>query len=382
MSRGVTVDKRGDKWVVRWREPGRRPRRTFDNEADAELLAADIIRRKRLGTLALLDAGTEMLDDYVADVWVPSHTAHLAPRTFAYYTDDLYDPHISPTLGKIPLRQITPEMIGAWQATLLRADVGRPTVQKARTLLGAILQRAFESQRIAFNPQRLTRPVARPAQVPVAPLAPATVEQIRDYIAKARGGRKDLRWMHHRDATLISVLAYAGLRPEEARLLRWADVRDATLLVRSPKTRDTRPLRTVRLLAPLAADLKTWRLAAGRPDERAPMFPGHDRKPWTANAYAQWRGRVWKDALESLAIEYRKPYALRHSFASLLLHEGRSLPYVAEQLGHSVAVCARTYAHVMSEFEDQPRIGAADAIRAARVTRMDPERTQTDGPTR
>ena len=34
-----------------------------------------------------------------------------------------------------------------------------------------------------------------------------------------------------RDATLISVLAYAGLRPGEALALQWRDVREQTILV-------------------------------------------------------------------------------------------------------------------------------------------------------
>jgi integrase len=35
----------------------------------------------------------------------------------------------------------------------------------------------------------------------------------------------------HRDATLLSVLAYAGLRPSEALALHWSDVRAQTILV-------------------------------------------------------------------------------------------------------------------------------------------------------
>jgi integrase len=362
----MSVSKRGKVWVVRWREGGQRPQRTFDRKADADLFDAEITRRKRLGTLAQLDAGAETLDDYVEHAWGGSHTAHLSARTLEYYAQ-LYDFHISPTLGSVALRTITPEMIGFWQTALVRAGVGRPTVQKARTLLGAILQRAFESQRIPFNPQRLTRPVATPPRREVQPLAPARVEAIRELLARPGGGRHDLQWMRRRDATLVSVLAYAGVRPEEARLLRWGDVRDETLLVYSPKTARTRPSRTVRLLAPLAQDLREWRLICGRPDDTEPVLPGQDRQPWSQNAYAQWRGRAWKDALAELGIAYRSPYALRHSFASLLAHEGRSLPHIAGQLGHSVAVCARTYQHVMVELEDKPRIPAEDAIRDARA---------------
>jgi DNA-binding NarL/FixJ family response regulator len=51
---------------------------------------------------------------------------------------------------------------------------------------------------------------------------------------------------------------------------------------------------------------------------------------------------------------------------SLLLWEGRSLTYVAEQAGHSVATLARHYTGTMRELEREPRIPAADAIRQAR----------------
>ena len=52
------------------------------------------------------------------------------------------------------------------------------------------------------------------------------------------------------------------------------------------------------------------------------------------------------------------PYALLHSFASLLLHEGRSVMYVARELGHDARLTLTTYGHVMDELDDAPRLGA------------------------
>jgi integrase len=60
-----------------------------------------------------------------------------------------------------------------------------------------------------------------------------------------------------RDATLVSVLAYAGLRPQsEAITLRWEQIQHRTIGVDASKTGKTR---YVNLCAPLAADLKLWR---------------------------------------------------------------------------------------------------------------------------
>jgi hypothetical protein len=53
----------------------------------------------------------------------------------------------------------------------------------------------------------------------------------------------------------------------------------------------------------------------------------------------------------------------------LLLRAGRSVIYVARQLGHDARLTLGTYAHVIDELDDAPRIGAEDAIRAARGTR-------------
>ena len=63
------------------------------------------------------------------------------------------------------------------------------------------------------------------------------------------------------------------------------------------------------------------------------------------------------------------PYTLRHSFCSLLLHEGRSVIYVARQMGHDAKLTLSTYGHVIDELEDAPRVSAEDAIRAARGSR-------------
>ena len=155
-----------------------------------------------------------------------------------------------------------------------------------------------------------------------------------------------------RDATLISVLAYAGLRPGEALALRWGDIRERTLLVQrsvsygEAKGTKTNANRTVRLLGPLRLDLAGWRLASGRPGEHALVFPAEDGLPWSKPAYQSWRRRAFRRALEAANVQHARPYDLRHSFASLLLHEGRSVdlcraPAWTRRAAHAEQVRAR-----------------------------------------
>jgi integrase len=80
-----------------------------------------------------------------------------------------------------------------------------------------------------------------------------------------------------------------------------------------------------------------------------------------------WIKQVWSPALKAAGLPYQRPHDLRHNFASLLLHEGRSVIYVARQLGHGAELTMRTYGHVViDELGDAPRISAEDAITAAR----------------
>ena len=340
-------------YVVRYRQGARNRQRTFDRASDARAFDDEVRRRRQAGPGAVraLDAGRETLDQYVVETWAPAHAAHLAPKTRRTYSQ-MYDCHISPALGGTRLCDLDPEAIAAWRGTLT-GRVGPEALHKAMTLLGAILQRAAEAQRIPYNPARLVSKPRRPKSVEVRPLAPAQIEAMRAS-------------MDARSAAIVSVLAYAGLRPHELRCLRWRDVRESTLLVYATKTQARR---TVRLLAPLAADLAAWKLASGRPGDDVLVFADEAGGEWSANAFNRWRARSFRPALPAAGLEHARPYDLRHSFASLLLHAGRSPIYVARELGHGAALTMGTYGHVIDELEDAPRLPAEDAIRQAREGR-------------
>ena len=132
------------------------------------------------------------------------------------------------------------------------------------------------------------------------------------------------------------------------------------------KDTKTRAHRTVRLLAPLREDLLAWQLRSGRPGEEALVFPGPEGRLWSKTTYDNWGKRAFDRACKAAKLVGATPYALRHSFASLLLHEGRSVMYVARQLGHDARLTLTTYGHVIDELDDEPRLPAEDAIRAAR----------------
>jgi Phage integrase central domain len=141
-------------WRVRWRQHRRNRARTFSTRRDAADFEAEVRRQRRSGSLAAIDAGTETLGEYVTGAWITMHAATLAPKTQLHYAS-LYDHHVRPHLGAIPLRDIGPEMIGRWQTDRLAMGAGPVAVRQAMDLLGSVLEHAFVSGRIAENPVRV-----------------------------------------------------------------------------------------------------------------------------------------------------------------------------------------------------------------------------------
>jgi integrase len=355
----------GGRWRVRWREAGRERSKTVDRKREAAHLDAEIKRLQRLGVLRTLEIGIIPLRDF-AHAWWDAHASHLAPMTQRQYAEVL-DLHVIRRLGGYQLRSLSPAVVDDFRVALERDHVGAPTVLKALTVLSSICRHAVVRGELVTNPVReVPKPRQRRSGRQVRPLTPAMIERLRSRLPR-------------RDATLVSLIGYAGLRPSEAFGLRWLNVRDRTLLIEGGvvlgEERDetkTDRARTVRLLDPLARDLAEWRLASGRPGERTLLFSRSDGVPWRDHDYRNWRKRVFRPAALAAGVERPRPYDLRHSFVSLLIHEGVSIVEVARQAGHSPAICLRTYAHVIEEFDPADRRSAEEEIRRARGELVSP----------
>ena len=215
-----------------------------------------------------------------------------------------------------------------------------------------------------WNPVVGVRRLSHTRAATIDARTPETVEAIR-------------RQLDQQNAALISILAYVGLRPGEAYALVWGDVLDdagrprknlrvySALSDGQVTTTKSKRGREPELFKPVASELVELYLAQGRPDPQKLVFPdsaeGHLRRQ-------NWRRRVWIPALERAGLAYFRSYDLRHTCATLLLYEGRTLNEVAEHLGHAdPGFTARTYAHVMRDASKRRRITITEAIRKGRV---------------
>lgn len=372
----MSIDKLpSGRYRVRYAVGGRgsgRHSATFERKRDAELFEASIKRHKAFGDLALLNAGTQTVEELAREWFERYALPNLAGPTLDSYTQML-DKHIIPRVGSRRVRDISPNVVRDLRAKLERAGVGRDSVRKSLVVLQAMFRYAEGSDEwgVMRNPVKaVEKPSGKRARAVVC-LAPRQVEAIRTELL-SRGKP----WA----ATLISVIAYSGLRaPEEVLALQWRHVGRQTILVEQhnedgeivagQKVR-SRPPRAVDLVAPLRQDLAEWRMASGRPAANSLVFPRADSAPWRRHDYGNFRRRLWHPAREAAGVEALPPYDLRHAFASPHIRAGTSVPELAEMLGHSPQMTLSTYTHVIRELKGTPIASVEDQILAARNPRV------------
>jgi site-specific recombinase XerC len=374
----VSVERIASGYKVRWRQDGRNRARTFQSKPAADRFDRRVKDLKASGELHLLDEkprGEITLARYAREVWWPEYAeVYLDGETRMNYAVQL-DLRIEPRWGEHRLRDLRSGPIEAWAAQLRREGVGDATIIKTLTVMRSVLKRAVKDEEIERNPVADVEKPRQARERAPRPIAPVYVELLRAQLLEP-GERRDRRgWripdrdelLRLQDATLVSLLAYSGPRPEsEALPLRWAQIRDRTILYRATKSGKVVE-RTTRLLRPLARDLAAYRLRSPRVGAGDLVFATPAGELWRGHTWDNWRDRIFRPACVAVGLPWdTRPRDLRGSYASLLIYEGQNVVEVARQLGHSPATCLRDYASVFEEFDPAQRRPAEDIVREAR----------------
>lgn len=335
----------GRKYRVRWREGGRLRSRSFDRKREADDFDAEQRRRRQRGGV-IPGQNRTLVADY-AERWLREKRREVTRATIENYAVQ-FELRVGPMLGGFTLHELSPRVLRDFIQRLQEAGTPPPTIQKTCTALGAMLQRATEDGLVEANAMRSVRKPSAPRSRTPDVISPATVENIRTHLQL-------------RDATLVSVLAYAGLRPEsEAVTLRWTQVGDRALDVHASKTGRARQ---VRVLTPLAEDLAAWRKQSRGNGLVFPHGPGG----WSRDDWRNWLRRTYRPAAVAAGLPAdTRPRDLRGSFASLLIAGGLNVVEVAEQLGHSPSMCLDTYARAFADYDPAQREDPETVIRRAR----------------
>lgn len=165
-----------------------------------------------------------------------------------------------------------------------------------------------------------------------------------------------------RSADAIRLLVLTGARRGEVLGAEWSqfDLAASTWTKPSSHTKQKRPHR-VPLSAPAVALLTSIRERQG--DGERYVFPGD--KPGRPLTEIK---RSWSAVCKKAKIEGARVHDLRHTFASILVSGGGSLPLIGAMLGHTQASTTHRYSHLADDplREAAERVGAAyEAARTA-----------------
>jgi len=345
------------RYQVRYPGPDGLPRaapETFARKSDAEryltLVEGQILRGEWIDP----ERGKVTLADYGAR-WI-SQRPNLRPSTIGLY-NGLFNRHIIPHLGGVPINRITTPMVREWRTVLLDKGVSVDTAAKAYRLLRAILMTAVrEDELIRANPCRV--PGADQEHAPERPVL--TIAQVFDL-----ADQFDLRFR-----ALILVTTFASLRWGEVTALQRRDIdaekgtvrisralvelRGQGIVTGPPKPRAG--IRTVTLPALVLPDLRAHLADYVADDPAAYVFTG---PKGALLRRGNFRTLVkWSAAVAAIGMPGLHFHDLRHTGNTLASKTGASLRDLMARMGHDSPRAALIYQHTSIEADE----AIADAV--------------------
>ena len=356
---GKIIGYRGTYWVQTADGP---KRRYVSGKTKAETRAAlNKARADRDGGF-VYDAGKLTLGEYLSRWLTDSVKSTVRRSTFVRY-ESIVRRHISPTLGRLKLNNLTPAHVRG-----LYRDKSESLSPRSVNYIHVTLHKALKQ---AVMDGLIPRNVADAVKAPQAlkkEVKPLTPTQVRSLLSAASGDRLE---------ALYVVAVHTGLRQGELLGLKWGDVNleAGTLSVQRsldtdgtftpPKRNKSR--RTVKLTAQAVEALESHKVAQN--EERLRLgslwadheliFPNRVGKPMDAdNLYH----RGFKPLLKKAGLSGFTFHSLRHTCATVLLTKNVNPKIVQEMLGHAtISQTMDTYSHVLPGMQDE----AAAALESA-----------------
>ena len=265
----------------------------------------------------------------------------------------------SSRFGELRLRALGSQQVKDAQA-LLRQRYSVSTVNRAMSVVKALLESAVVERLILWNPSRSLRLLKDAKKPPRETIHRAlTLEETEAFFraARARGS-----WYAHFYAFLLNT----GCRFGEAGALKPGDIADGMICIERTLTRtingrlvigsDAKTGHSVRViparqeaLDALAAQQEQNRLHFGQTigdDEELPIFRAPRGGLLGARCIGSDIDRICRDA----GIERFTAHAFRDTFATRAVESGMQAKTLQEILGHAdISITMNLYAHVMEE---------------------------------
>ena len=230
--------------------------------------------------------------------------------------------HLNPNFGHLSLAELQVSHVYEW---LEKVDISNKRINNVLGPLRQALKDAFYEGLIDANPMDRFRYLSPKTREP----RPFNRGEINAILSELEGQCRNL----------IEFAFWSGLRTSELIALRWSDVdlKRSKVHVRAAKVRG------IEKTTKTASGMRTLDLQPRARDALRAQYSltlssdivFHDPKtnvPWKGDHII--RKRVWIPALKSAGVKYRNPYQTRHTFASMLLSQGKNPMWVAQQMGH------------------------------------------------
>lgn len=341
---------------------------TFASKTDADRFLATIETDLSRGEWTDPHAGNETLRVY-ANRWLPARRVKgqpLAPRTVALYRWQL-DRHILPTLGAMPLRQLTQAVVRRWHTALMdESGPGAVTAAKCYRLLRAICNTAVREGEIKQNPCTIIGAGDEHA----SPRPAVTLQQVL-YLADAVPSR----WK-----AFVLVAAFGGLRIGELAALTRdnVDIGRGTITVAAsashlpdgrrhvgpPKSRAGR--RTVALPDLVVAALADHLERFSEPAAGGLVFVGAKGAPVRTTTFGT---RVWRPTVRDAGLLGLHFHDLRGFAATLAAITGATTAELMHRLGHATPDVALRYQRATADRDAAIASALGELITAATVNR-------------
>jgi len=364
---------------------GSREAFAFKTEQEAILEGEKLRAARVLGQDYKVKPYTSPKAPLFRDVAKEALKLHAATRSLRANTKENHqrflNNHLLPQWGD---RTVTPENfsrleIRRWIAVLRGNGDENARVLSDSTLSAFLpifsitLDYCVERGLLSSNPVRGGEPLWRASQE-VEAVDPFTPAELRQILTAARAIDPDF-------ATLIQLMVQTSMRPGEGLGVRRCDLDLSTATVSIRKTWTRKELgppknkhsaRTVSLCYPVTEDTPAWRPASAGPETKRVLEGLRSLRVIPADPEARLFphstisvNRIWHRVLEKAGVRYRKPHALRHSFASILLSRGANLLAVQKAGGwKSATVLLETYAKWIEQGEEAPAAAISAASRA------------------
>lgn len=170
-------------------------------------------------------------------------------------------------------------------------------------------------------------------------------------------------------ANFIEFMFFTGLRTGEGIALKWnnVDLRKREILVEAGRSVPGDEADTTKTSQARIVLLNARAFQALQRQQAHTFLKGgnvfEDPKSGSAWKYQTVTDvrSFWAITLKRLGIRYRRPYNMRHTYATIGLMSGAKPGFLAKQLGHGLQMFFNVYATWLSSTDDQLEIAKVDA---------------------